>query len=206
MEQCCIAASILPRLDSRTAARACLSRCRVRSGSTNQLGNLDQHLQPRPSTATRGAPTSHSFWQSNIEPEPMQLGFSCLSAEERRCRGDKGLCLYCGGMGHYLDKCPLCQPKSELTSAPSLTHNQFFVSVQLFVYNSSVFLFVLVDSGSSDNFILSMLVNSMSIPVMRLASSFSVRALDDRPVSNSLVTDITQLLQLTVQPSHSENI
>uniref|UniRef100_A0AAQ6IB43 CCHC-type domain-containing protein n=1 Tax=Anabas testudineus TaxID=64144 RepID=A0AAQ6IB43_ANATE len=39
-------------------------------------------------------------------PEPMQLGRSRLSPEERQRRIKGNLCLYCGSAGHYLNRCP----------------------------------------------------------------------------------------------------
>ncbi len=39
--------------------------------------------------------------------EPMQVGRSRLSAEERQRRRQNNLCLYCGQGGHFLARCPL---------------------------------------------------------------------------------------------------
>uniref|UniRef100_A0A3P9LH09 CCHC-type domain-containing protein n=1 Tax=Oryzias latipes TaxID=8090 RepID=A0A3P9LH09_ORYLA len=39
--------------------------------------------------------------------EPMQVGRSKLSAEERQKRRDEGLCFYCGNHGHQVSQCPL---------------------------------------------------------------------------------------------------
>lgn len=42
-----------------------------------------------------------------MDSEPMQLGRLHLSAQERQHRLVKGLCLYCGGSGHFVQSCPL---------------------------------------------------------------------------------------------------
>jgi hypothetical protein len=42
--------------------------------------------------------------------EPMQVGRARLSREERERRRSQGLCLYCGGAGHYAYNCPVKGP------------------------------------------------------------------------------------------------
>lgn len=46
----------------------------------------------------------------------------------------------------------------------------------------------------------------MFIPVVELASSVSVKALDGRPLSSTPVTHVTQSLELMIGPSHSEKL
>ncbi len=41
------------------------------------------------------------------ESEPMQMGRSRLSLEEKRRRRNEGLCLYCGAAGHIAAQCPV---------------------------------------------------------------------------------------------------
>lgn len=40
-------------------------------------------------------------------PEPMQVGRTSISPEERERRRQGNLCLYCGKPGHYVSKCPV---------------------------------------------------------------------------------------------------
>ncbi|KAI3351085.1 hypothetical protein L3Q82_005650 [Scortum barcoo] len=47
-----------------------------------------------PPTATRGSQS------------PMQIGRTRLSPEERACRRQGNLCLYCGQAGHFISRCP----------------------------------------------------------------------------------------------------
>lgn len=42
------------------------------------------------------------------EPEPMQIGRTCLTPEERQCRKTAKECLYCGKKGHLIANCTLC--------------------------------------------------------------------------------------------------
>ncbi|KAB5579656.1 hypothetical protein PHYPO_G00197480 [Pangasianodon hypophthalmus] len=39
-------------------------------------------------------------------PEPMQLGGTRVSLEERQRRARRNLCFYCGGTGHWVNNCP----------------------------------------------------------------------------------------------------
>lgn len=59
---------------------------------------------PRVPIATRGALPPAPRRPS--EPEPMQLGRTQLSAQERQLRQDNNACMYCGKTGHYIASCP----------------------------------------------------------------------------------------------------
>ncbi|KAI2645588.1 Transposon Tf2-9 polyprotein [Labeo rohita] len=41
------------------------------------------------------------------DPEPMQMGRSRLSQQEKQRRRERGLCLYCGATGHIAAQCPV---------------------------------------------------------------------------------------------------
>lgn len=93
---------------------------------------------------------------------------------ERHHRLDKGLCLYCGGTRDFKATCPMRFRKVKGTPAPVMIYNQFHLSVVLSLHNISVSLFALIDSGSAGNLISSTLVNSVDIPVEKLAIMVSV--------------------------------
>ena len=60
---------------------------------------------PRPATpALNPAP-------ARLPEEPMELGRLRLSREERSCRLQRGLCMYCGSSGHQAQHCPDLQGK-----------------------------------------------------------------------------------------------
>ncbi len=42
-----------------------------------------------------------------VDHEPMQVGRARLSREEKERRRSRGLCLYCGGTGHFIHSCPV---------------------------------------------------------------------------------------------------
>lgn len=121
------------------------------------------------------------------EPEPMELGSSRLTADERRRKAAHRLCMYCGGSGHFLAACPARKAKVDVIPAPALVHNQLYVPVVLTSAHMSVSLFALIDSGSAGNFISSALVKSLGIRVEPLAAPVSVTALDGHLVSDNPV-------------------
>ncbi|KAF7645916.1 hypothetical protein LDENG_00196740 [Lucifuga dentata] len=59
-----------------------------------------QHLR-RTTTAT-----SSSVPNSPGGPEPMQLGCTSLTLDERERRRQLNFCLYCGQVGHFVSHCP----------------------------------------------------------------------------------------------------
>lgn len=52
-------------------------------------------------------PTSTSTSLSSTSPEPMQLGYTHLSPEERERRVQRHLCMYCSQSGHDKSSCPV---------------------------------------------------------------------------------------------------
>jgi len=98
--------------------------CRDEPDSLDELINLTIRLDhrirerywpsnSRPSlTASRQPPASPepSVSPNLNQPEPMQLGRTRLSSEERHRRLTSGCCLYCGSSQHYISSCPV-RPK-----------------------------------------------------------------------------------------------
>ena len=67
-------------------------------------------LHKERSPAVAATPVSHPFVSSATPmapEEPMQVGRTSLTAEERQRRMRGGLCLYCGEQGHRVASCPL---------------------------------------------------------------------------------------------------
>lgn len=52
-------------------------------------------------------PTSQPQRPSEPDPEPMQVGRTRLSAEERERRIAAKACIYCGNKGHFVASCPV---------------------------------------------------------------------------------------------------
>ena len=65
---------------------------------------------PRPLSPARGPPASPRSPESSrgrfsLESEPMQIGRTGLSPEERERRRVEGACFYCGQSGHTIANC-----------------------------------------------------------------------------------------------------
>ncbi|KAG1956955.1 retrotransposable element [Pimephales promelas] len=88
------------RVDAR------LSRVERRTTSTRTFGEMD---------------VQRSSGRDVVSPvndhEPMQVGRARLSREERERRRSQGLCLYCGGTGHYAYNCP--EEAGDLPNVPA---------------------------------------------------------------------------------------
>uniref|UniRef100_A0A3B3D0F0 CCHC-type domain-containing protein n=1 Tax=Oryzias melastigma TaxID=30732 RepID=A0A3B3D0F0_ORYME len=75
----------------------------------------ERHHLPRKAMPDRSYPVmlplSHSPVQEPTRrtgDEPMQIGHSKLTPEERQRRRDERSCFYCGKSDHYVAQCPLC--------------------------------------------------------------------------------------------------
>ncbi len=89
---------------------------------TSLDGLIDLSLRVDSQLQQRDQRACHQPWSpipdySPVEPgrtvshlsdsEPMQVGRARLSQVERERRRARGLCLYCGASGHFLDECPV---------------------------------------------------------------------------------------------------
>lgn len=75
----------------------------------SRLNRLERYTHPNQRLrGAEGRSTNEGDTVSPIaDPEPMQVGRARLSREERERRRSRGLCLYCGGAGHFLHACPV---------------------------------------------------------------------------------------------------
>uniref|UniRef100_A0A674NAP1 CCHC-type domain-containing protein n=1 Tax=Takifugu rubripes TaxID=31033 RepID=A0A674NAP1_TAKRU len=86
--------------------------------------------------------------------EPMQIGRSCLSRQEREQRLRDQLCLYCGNNGHFIQACPV-RPKGP-------AH-----------HNTTASSPVLIDSGADESLMDFSLARQAGIPLVPLDRSLS---------------------------------
>ncbi len=77
-----------------------------------RLSRMNRRTQPnRPSGGTEGQRFGGGDTVSPVyDHEPMQVGRARLSREEKERRRSQGLCMYCGGEGHFAYNCPLKGP------------------------------------------------------------------------------------------------
>lgn len=96
--------SLSLRIDNRMRER----EAERSSSSRKQAPRMPPVLLPRPSlSATASAAASAN---TEAAPEPMVIGRSRLTPEERERRFRAGACFYCGALDHRLAQCPL-RPK-----------------------------------------------------------------------------------------------
>ena len=89
--------------------------CCLRALNTHSRCQPQHHMHP-PTTATATATTT-----TGTTAGPMDLSASRgkLSTAERSCRRAQGLCMYCGGVGHFAAEC-LARRKSSRTGRRAL--------------------------------------------------------------------------------------
>ncbi len=141
------------------------------------------------------------------EPEPMQVGFTHLSTEERERRISHNLCLYCGLPGHLRASCPtrpLRNPPS--VSKISTLSSVLEIPVTLRVNGEVIETTALIDSGAAGNFIDSAFSKTHRIPLVACVSRLAVAALDGRPLGSGRIQFTTEDLSLCTGAFHMETI
>ena len=77
---------------------------RIQSRLQERRQQLQSVRSPPRRVHTRGV--GHFQRSSSPDPEPMQLGSTRLTLEERERRFKNNLCMYCGQPGHFKSRCP----------------------------------------------------------------------------------------------------
>ena len=105
--------------------------CRLRAlrvQTPNHQGHRHQNLSPKHNTS--GGNTSNSTTASGANAGPTDLSAGAaktrIPAAERTGRRAQGLCMYCGGVGHFAADCPLAKARPvvkrrAITAAPTTT-------------------------------------------------------------------------------------
>ncbi len=142
------------------------------------------------------------------EPEPMQVGVTHLTSEERERRRRENLCLYCGLHGHMRISCPTrpAYRGSSLVSSNPSTLSTLEVPVTIMFDNSQFDSLALIDSGAVGNFIDVNFAKAHSLPLVSCESVVAVAALDGRPLGMGHVKFITKDITLRTGSLHTETI
>ncbi|KAL0164855.1 hypothetical protein M9458_040608, partial [Cirrhinus mrigala] len=139
--------------------------------------------------------------------EPMQLGATKLSLEERERRLRSRLCLYCGQAGHIRANCPTRPPRqSSSVSYDSSSTNCCTIPVVLKFGDVVIPTTALIDSGAAGNFIDATFVERNHLPTLSCSPHVTVAALDGRPLGTGQINLTTDDLILHINPSHQETI
>ncbi len=177
---------------------ACRDEGRTLEEFINITIRLDNLLRSRRSPLA-SAPATVS------EPEPMHIGITRLSLEERERRIRNHLCLYCGQSGHLQASCPT-RPPTKSTFSVSPCPNTLMVPISLISSGVAVEMTALIDSGAAGNFIDINFANSYNLPLVTCETRLAVTALDGRPLGPGLVQFKTQVLTLKTGSLHIERI
>ncbi|KAJ8391288.1 hypothetical protein AAFF_G00090750 [Aldrovandia affinis] len=160
----------------------------------------------------RPATQSSSPAQPTAITEPMQLNRAHLSEAERQRRREGGLCLYCGGRGHFRSSCPVKDKRPSvkrevLTGASQLSTfrpQRPMLHVVLSWQGEQFPVQALIDSGADTNLICSTLVHRMGVPVSQLVTPLQTKTLTGTPLA--VIEEITQPLELLVSGNHRERL
>uniref|UniRef100_A0A3Q2CFY6 CCHC-type domain-containing protein n=1 Tax=Cyprinodon variegatus TaxID=28743 RepID=A0A3Q2CFY6_CYPVA len=131
-----------------------------------------------------------------VEAEPMQIGHTRLTPEERLRRVRSKLCIYCGESGHFIASCPA---KSKAGKSPRL-----LLPATLFFADQNLTLSAFIDSGCERNLIDSGVVEQLQIETVPLTQPLCVSAIDGKKLHQ--VTHQTQPLKLLVSGNHRETL
>uniref|UniRef100_A0A3P9MKA3 CCHC-type domain-containing protein n=1 Tax=Oryzias latipes TaxID=8090 RepID=A0A3P9MKA3_ORYLA len=136
------------------------------------------------------------------QEEPMQIGHSRLTAEERHKRREEGLCFYCGKQGHQVSHCPLCL--NSRTPLVSMLKDFCFVPVKLCFDAKFSDTHAPVDSGAEQSLIDHSIVQQLSLPIEPLDTPINAPGLGGQHLSS--ISHCTKPLLLITSGNHHEYI
>ncbi|KAI2660671.1 Transposon Tf2-6 polyprotein [Labeo rohita] len=149
----------------------------------------------------------HATSVVDTTPEPMQIGTTKLSSEERERRLRSNLCLYCGQPGHIRANCPTRPPRPPTSvSSDECSLNRCEIPVTVAFGNITIKTTALIDSGAAGNFMDAQFVTTNHVPVSSCSSHITVAALDGRPLGSGKIHHTTDDITLHIEPNHHEII
>uniref|UniRef100_A0A9J7X6B8 Retrotransposon gag domain-containing protein n=1 Tax=Cyprinus carpio carpio TaxID=630221 RepID=A0A9J7X6B8_CYPCA len=179
-----------------------------------RIERLGAHACPTrlPSTLESGSSSRENTVGPVFDHEPMQVGRARLTREERERRRSRGLCLYCGGSGHFLLSCPVkrASPVVNLRllsggiSAGKSSTTSTLLPVKLRWANNTHTCHALLDSGAEGNFMDTNLAQHLKLPITPLSHQITVNALNGQVLP--CITHTTGPITLLTSGNHTENI
>ncbi|KAJ8272594.1 hypothetical protein GJAV_G00091080 [Gymnothorax javanicus] len=180
---------------------------------TTATGSMGQPYPPAGAAASPPPGLGQASTRAHQpEPEPMQMGHSRLTKEERDRRMRSKACLYCGQQGHFVTNCPeksqhpLVTGEAVVgTSRPEASSNcRTCIPVTLSWGNQSPRTSALVDSGVEGNFLDVEVTASWGVPISPLVRPLTVFGLGGQRLAQILHQ--TAPVQLLVSGNHRETI
>ncbi|KAL0185638.1 hypothetical protein M9458_017308 [Cirrhinus mrigala] len=175
---------------------------------TIQIDNLMRsHRGGRQAQPARPAPSTSNYSATYSAPEPMQIGRTHLTEEERERRLRDHLCLYCGQPGHIRASCPIRPPRAAPSRVSAeIPNHSMSIPVTLLINGQKIATTAFIDSGAEGNFIDEDFAKLTHVPLIPCGSRVAVAALDGRPLGTGEVPFTTKDLTLLIGPLHSESI
>ncbi|KAI2650775.1 Transposon Tf2-9 polyprotein [Labeo rohita] len=212
----------LPSPHLSAVAKPCLLTQKLRPDLQVELACRDEDLSLnqyidlsiRVDSVMRARKTSRPFTPVSLPapnaqepPEPMQLGATKLSTEERERRLRGNLCLYCGLAGHIRANCPTRPPRPPTSvSKISSNLNRCELPVTIQFERINVQTTALIDSGAAGNFMDIAFALANHLPLLPCASHLAVATIDGRPLGSGRIRNTTDDLTLRIEPAHQEII
>ncbi|KAI2659483.1 Transposon Tf2-9 polyprotein [Labeo rohita] len=184
--------------------------CRDEGRSLNEFIELsiqvDNLIRSR---RTQGSTTQIPPVTTSV-PEPMQIGATHLTSEERERRMQNSLCLYCGQAGHIKSTCPVrpAKPSPAVSVNRLITTSLSSMQIPIVIRHASrtIHTTALIDSGAAGNFISIEFAHQQNIILNSCKSSLSVEALNGRPLGEGRIHSLTEEMRMEIGALHRELI
>ncbi|TWW59253.1 Retrotransposon-derived protein PEG10 [Takifugu flavidus] len=195
-------------------------------GLIELTSRLDRHIharrrelrqegaEHRSSARLRGSPATpnHLTEPSSGGAEPVQLGRTSPTPEERERRCQGNLCLYCGQAGHFVSRCPVKGEGSTVNGGVLLSRTQdsapcprpLFHCFRLLLAGGSHTLTTFIDSGADVSLIDEELAVQLGIDQVPLLHSVPASALDGHLLGT--ITHQTTPIHMLLSGNHHETI
>ncbi|RVE68626.1 hypothetical protein OJAV_G00093590 [Oryzias javanicus] len=165
-------------------------------GGSSRRAESTERRNPR-----RFSADPHPSVAADSGEEPMQVGRTRLSAEERQRRLQEGRCFYCGELGHPVFSCP--EKRAATVSQISATDGRTWslTSVMVTHHGSSTALVALIDSGADVSLMDWKLAVGLGLKPRPLDRTIQARGLHGRGLFN--ITHVSEPLKLSIG-NHTE--
>ncbi|MGL5955564.1 MAG: hypothetical protein ACRC0X_03015, partial [Brevinema sp.] len=142
-------------------------------------------------------------------PEPMQVGYTRLTPQERQRRFSARLCFYCGEASHVCANCPK-RPStraSRVSSCFSFPNPvmSLSVSVKVHIKGCTHVSAALIDSGAALNLIDHQLAQLWKLSCITCSPPLRITAVNGQPIGSG-IRRMTQPLLLQVGVNHYEQV
>ena len=148
-------------------------------------------------TPLRGTPENTV---SRNDEEPMQLGRTRLTPEERQKRRLEGRCFYCGEAGHLVSTCPVKKHRGVSSNQVSKTAVRVLTKVML---NSHFEMEAMIDSGADESLMDWNLARKLQIDCESLERPIRARSLNGADIF--VITHVSKPVQMNIG-RHQEHI